>query len=69
MATWKTVVHVLLLVSLAGLISVAEAQKNVKAVEIRTGWGGLGTPRKNLVTIQRHGDDFISNGRSVPATT
>jgi hypothetical protein len=58
MANWRTVVHLLLLVSLAGLISVAEAQNNVKAIEIRTGWGGLGTPQKNVVTIQRKGPQF-----------
>jgi hypothetical protein len=67
MATLKTIVHVLLLALLAGPISVAEAQKNVKAIEIRTGWGGLGAPQKNLVTIQRKDNEFISNGKSVSA--
>jgi hypothetical protein len=67
MATLKTIVHVLLLALLAGPISVAEAQKNVKAIEIRTGWGGLGAPQKNLVTIQRKDSEFISNGKSVSA--
>jgi hypothetical protein len=67
MATLKTIVHVLLLALLAGPISVAEAQKSVKAIEIRTGWGGLGAPQKNLVTIQRKDNEFISNGKSVSA--
>ena len=67
MATLKTIVRVLLLVLLAGPISVAETQKNVKAIEIRTGWGGLGAPQKNLVTIRRKDNEFISNGKSVSA--
>lgn len=67
MATLKTILRVLLLVLLTVPISVGQAQKSVKAIEIRTGWGGLGAPQKNVVTIQRKGDEFISNGRSVSA--
>jgi hypothetical protein len=65
MATLKTILHVLLLVLLAVPTSVGQARKSVKAIEIRSGWGGLGTPQKNVVTIERKGDEFISNGRSV----
>ncbi len=67
MTTLKTIRRVLLLVLFTVPISVGQAEKSVKVIEIRTGWGGLGALQKNVFTIKRKREEFISNGRSVSA--
>jgi hypothetical protein len=57
------------LIALSIVLSVptcaAQSQKEIRTIEIRTGWGGLGAPQNKLVTIQRKDGKFVSNGKSV----
>lgn len=43
------------------------AQKDVRLIQIHTGWGGLGTPQNAVVSIQRKGAAFVCNGKAVNA--
>jgi hypothetical protein len=56
-------VSLVVLILLPSLAYTAETQKVVQKIEICTGWGGLGTPRKGLVTIQREKGRLVSNGK------
>lgn len=49
------------------LIGIIRNKQDVRTIEIRTGWGGLRTPQRNVVTIQRKDNRFVSNGKSVSA--
>ncbi len=67
MAALKTILHFLFLTVLAASISFAEGQKTVKAIEICNGWEGFGPPQNDMTTIQRKGNEFVSNDKSVSA--
>jgi hypothetical protein len=45
----------------------AQTQRDVRTIEITTGWGGLGTSQKALTAIHRKGNGFVSSGKSVSA--
>jgi hypothetical protein len=59
--------HVGLVISLAGLLSVsgALAQGVVRRVEIKSGWGGLGTPQSAELVIQREKGEFRLRAKRV----
>jgi hypothetical protein len=56
---------VALLIGVSVLHCAAESQKNIRTVEIRSGWGGLGTSQNVIVLIERRDDKFVSNGKTV----
>jgi hypothetical protein len=55
-------------IGFAVLSCAAQSQKAVRTVEIHTGWGGLGTPQKQVVTIQREQNKFVADGKPVRTT-
>lgn len=59
------VLRALIFVVLATWCSLAEAQKTVQRVVIHSAEGGLGASKSQIVSIQRTGGGFLSNGRPV----
>jgi len=57
--------RLLLLVALGLSAHVAEAQKNVRVVEIHSGWGGLGVAQNAEVIIRWKEGAFLCDGRPV----
>lgn len=46
----------------------AQPEKRIRQITIRSGWGGLGTPRNLNIEIVRSPDGFKSNGKMVSPT-
>lgn len=39
--------------------------KFVQSITVRSSWGGLGTPSRSSVVIQRKGDHYVANDRTI----
>jgi hypothetical protein len=47
-------------------LATAEGQsKLVQTITIRSSWGGLGTPRHSRIVIQREGNHYVANDRTI----
>jgi hypothetical protein len=60
-----TVLRLLLFLAMITFGYASDAQKNVSLIEIRSGWGGLGTPQNAIVSIKRTKEGFVCNGKLV----
>ena len=68
LSIYLAVFRLLLLSSLIVFSCASEAQKDVRLIEIHSGWGGLGTPQKAAISIKRKDNRFVRDGKPVSAT-